>query len=181
MDIPAGAITLLTGFLMYRFKMIDDREKDNFQRFRNFVKRWRLGKGYKPVISNEYDATEMETWLDKDVPYNMYTHYKCHPNANDALDYYRDYNDCKTDKNAISLLIALNLIYLLFKDFPTYPIWVHTCLPFIAVISLYFICFKKHTVNIFNNSIINVLFNKKAKSAREQTVEMIEKDFQRHV
>ena len=181
LNVPTAAITLLTGFLMYRIKLIDDRERDNIQRYKNYYKRRILNQKHIPEEEREHRSRELETWLNKDAACIMIFGYKLNKSDTGALDYYRDYKDCETDKREIYFLTALNIIYLSTYGFLPNINWLKLTFTFLIIGLFYYVCTRKDRVNLFNNHLVNTDNSDVAKSMREETEKMLDKDYKQYI
>lgn len=159
-------IPLIIAILFYKIKLIDDRKYNNFEKFKNYLKRHgRIGR------NNE--LYEQDVWLDKDIPHQLMDQYKKFKNNEGEkraiLDYYKDYKDNESARRETILLIILNTIYLILEPFnQTFDI----ALMIFSIIC----CLKQPQYSLFNNPIINVCNNKKSQKIYIKTQDEIEKD-----
>ena len=141
---------------MYRFQLIDARESNNFQKFKNYVRRTIMKPNDMPVIFAEYDATEMDTWLEKDVPSIMiYRFNKLGENDVATLDYYKNHKDTEKDRKWIYAAISLNIVYLFFYHFFSSILWLNTIAAIIVIGLFMFVSWKKPTISLLNNHLVN--------------------------
>jgi hypothetical protein len=181
-DMPSilpALIAAATAFLTYKIKLIDDRKNTNLEKYKNYIKRTILSPENK--VSEErkrFDATEQDTWLDKDIPFHMIRRHKTNENDIAVLDYYQDYKDNEAEKIYVNCLIGVNIVYFLTYGLLKHIVWSKTILEFVILMLFFWlICIRRPGVSLINNPLINVDNSSKAKIQRDKTKIIIEKDF----
>lgn len=170
--------SLVTAALLYRIKLVDDRERNNFQRYKNFVQRGLLHPQNEKE-TKEYDAKEIDEWLDKDVPCHMIFLYR-KAKSPAILDYYQDYKDTETTKREIYWLIVLNIILLAGYDFFPFYQWLKVVIVSIVSTGSIFLCLRNPKVSLINNYLINTDNSEKAREHSAKVQVIIESDFNKY-
>ncbi len=159
-------IPLIIAILFYKIKLIDDRKYNNFEKFKNYLKR-------QGRIGRNNDLYEQDVWLEKDTPHQLMDQYRKFKNDEGEkraiLDYYKDYKDNESARREMILLIILNTIYLIVEPFNRV---FDTGLMVFSIIC----CLKQPRYSLFNNPIINVYNNKKSQKIYLKTQYEIEKE-----
>ena len=173
-------ISLIVAVLFYRIKLVDDRKHNNFEKFKNYIKR-RLQNDTNNPRNGIYEQDE---WLEKDIPYQLMAQYK--ESRNDEgrgkaiLDYYKDYQDNERTRSELTLLIILNTVYLIGNKFLFMSELAKFVSEIVLVIFSIVLCLRQPQVSLFNNPIINIQNSKKAVRLYKKTQDEIKKDISSH-
>jgi len=166
--------SLIVAVLFYKIKLIDDRKHSNFEKFKNYLRS-------QPTLYSKLE-NQLETWLEKDIPYQLMAIYKgliTNEGAKQAiLDYYKDYRDNERTRKFLFYLIIYTTVYLILTLNGYSPesnlerLIIETLIVLLSVK----VCLKQTIISLFNNSIINVDNSEKAERIYSQTQYAIEKD-----
>ena len=161
----------IIGILLYKLKLLDDRKSNNFQKFKNYLKRRQIPKD---------DLCEQDVWLEKDIRYHLMFMYEEAKNDEGhrraILDYYKDYRDNEGTKSILVIFTILNAICLLVGQSDhinnLYELFSIILLIILSII----LCFRGPEVTLFNNPMVNVNNSPKVRNNYRKTEREIEND-----
>jgi hypothetical protein len=176
--------SLIIAALFYKIKLIDDRCSKTFDKYKEYLKR----QGRENLSSG---VSEKDVWLDKDIPALLLAEYEKFKENNGEkqaiLDYYTDFVDNKQDREFLILLIIITTSYLVLLDTHIIHLLVKNQQPILSelekaivevviVIFSIYLCFKGHSISLFNNEFINIKNSSVAKTKYEKIVRKIDKE-----